>query len=203
VVRPRLARLLVLLVTVLVLASCGAAPSPSDATFIGDSITDRARSGLHERFGVDDSRVVAVGGATIQDMGASAQAAAAGDPPIVVVNLGTNDVLLLDPPEEIAGRLDAMVEELEGARCVYVVTINERMVSPQGGDPKAIAAALNTTIRGWDGSDNRHVVDWAKVVNDYDAAGAPDGPVTTDTVHPTEVGQAMLLDEIGRELETC
>lgn len=192
-----------LVAVLLIAAAACSGPSPSDASFVGDSITDQARPEIQARFGVPDGRIVAVGGATIDDMAAPAQELAATDPPMVVLNLGTNDVGMLEPPDQIAAELDAVAARFAGARCVFVVTVNEHMLSPQGGDPGTIAADLNRTIRSWDESGNRRVVDWAEVVKAYDASGAPDGPITSDTIHPTDLGRTMLLDEIDAALERC
>jgi hypothetical protein len=198
----RLVRLVMALACLVVAVSCSH-PSGNEAFFVGDSITDQARGLLQQRFGVDDTHVIAAGGKTVQDMTLPLQELTTKNPKVVVINLGTNDVLALAPAQDIAARLDGTVGQFRDARCVLVVTINEHMVSPQGGDPQAIAAELNRTIRGWDGANNRRVIDWAKTVNDYDAAHDPNGPITVDTVHPTGVGQSMLVDDIDRALARC
>lgn len=178
--------------------------SGEDLAFLGDSITDQARAEIIDRFHVPADRLKAAGGKTVQDMAIPTTELVAAKPGRVVINLGTNDVLGLLPVDSTAAQLEGMASRFPEARCVFLVTINERMISPQGGDPHGLAVALNDRIRSFaNGHRNWRIIDWAGTVNQYDAAGDPNGPVTNDTVHPTAVGRTMLLDDYERAINSC
>src|SRR5215218_7564818 len=76
-----------------------------DVVFVGDSITDQARPLVEERFRIDDTRLKAVGGKTIDDMVEPARELAAEGPGQAVIDLGTNDVLANEPAEPNGARL--------------------------------------------------------------------------------------------------
>jgi len=178
--------------------------SPGPVVFVGDSITDQARPLIESRFGVDDDRLKAVPGKTIDDMMDAARGLAATSPPQAVIDLGTNDVLANEPAEPSGAALTQMVELFPSARCVHLVTINEHMLSPTYGNVGATAAALDQQMQSIAQSHpNVRIIDWDKVVLDYDAAGDPNGPITIDTVHPSALGQQMLVDAMQRSVDGC
>jgi hypothetical protein len=41
------------------------------------------------------------------------------------------------------------------------------------------------------------------MVEDYEAAGAPQGRITADSVHPTDVGKVMLVDAVRDSMNRC
>jgi hypothetical protein len=178
--------------------------SKSAVGYLGDSITDQARPTLESDLAADPDKVKAVGGIKIEEMVIPAQDLAALHPEQVVINLGTNNVLAIDPVDQEATSLQQLVDTFPAARCVHVVTINEHMASPPPKDLKAGAEQLNERIRAMAAADSRvRVVDWAKVVDDYDAAGDPDGPLTSDTVHPVGTGEKLLIDAYRRSIDAC
>jgi hypothetical protein len=177
---------------------------PVPVVFVGDSITDQARPVIESRFGLTDDSVKAVGGKKIDDMMDAATGLAATHPAQAVIDLGTNDVLANEPAAPNGAELARMIGLFSSADCVHVVTINEHMLSPTFGNVGAAAASLNQQIETIAAQNPKvHVIDWDKTVLDYDAAHDPNGPITIDTVHPTAMGQQMLVDAMQRSVDAC
>jgi hypothetical protein len=180
-------------------------PDPTDdVVIIGDSITEQAEPMLLDELQPDAVvRVRGRGGYRIEQMEPYAIEAAAAEPEQVIINLGSNDVLLswsLDRSVEAYARL---LDYFDDARCVHVVTVNERFFSMTDDGLGWRALLLNAQIRELAAENGADVVDWANMVADYEAVGAPYGPITTDSVHPTELGQKMLADAYRESLRTC
>jgi lysophospholipase L1-like esterase len=172
--------------------------------FVGDSIMDGLRPIVESRYHIDDNSLKAVPGKTIDDMMEAATGLAASNPTQAVIDLGTNDVLANEPAGPNGAMLTRMVELFPTAKCVHLVTINEHMLSPTFGNVGSAAAALNQQMAAIAQSHpNVRIVDWDKTVLDQDAAHDPDGPITIDTVHPTPMGQQLLVDDIQRSTDHC
>jgi hypothetical protein len=172
--------------------------------YVGDSITDQARGPLQTDLAADPNLIKAVGGIKIEEMVQPARDLAASNPQQVVINLGTNNVLATKTTDEEAASLQQLVDIFPAARCVHLVTINEHMVGQPTSDIQAGAVNLNQRIRSMPAADPRiHIIDWAQIVNDYDAKGDPDGPVTGDTVHPAAAGEKLLMDAYDASLSSC
>ena len=129
--------------------------------------------------------------------------AAAADPEQVIVNLGSNDVLLSWPLDRSVEAYTRLLGYFDDARCVHLVTVNERFRSNVDEGLAFRALLLNNQIRLLAASAGARVIDWSKMVADYEAAGSPYGPITSDSVHPTELGQKMLADAYREGLRTC
>ena len=195
---------LVAIIVVAAVVGWRAIQPKNQIVFVGDSITDQARPDIESRFAVDENHLKAVGGKTIQDMSAAAHDLAELAPRKAVINLGTNNALLGQPVDKNSQDLSEVLGYYRDTTCVLVVTINEHMISPGGLDANGRAVSLNQQIRQWAaGSPGRKVIDWAQIVNDYDAAGTPDGALTLDTVHPTPLGQKRLLDAYEAGIASC
>ncbi len=176
--------------------------------FIGDSITDQVRSELATRFDVDDSRVQAVPGRTIDEMASSGRHLAELQPRQVFINLGTNDVMKGEPTDQNATVLLELAGAYDRSECVHIVTVNESIFSIAVNDAHGLAVGLNQRIRAWASQQaaegpKRRVIDWARIVSEYDASGSPGGPITYDTVHPTSTGRSLLLGAYQRSLDSC
>jgi lysophospholipase L1-like esterase len=171
--------------------------------FIGDSITDQAKPALVERFDIPDGNVASISGATIDQMLEHAAQVALDEPDQVVINLGTNDVLATEDAATNAALIQQMASHFTSARCIHVVTINEHMFATDGRDLHGAAVALNQRLRALAGQHQWRVIDWAAIVIEYDASGSPRGPLTDDTVHPTALGEQMLLDAYEASLSSC
>jgi hypothetical protein len=53
------------------------------------------------------------------------------------------------------------------------------------------------TRHGWG------VVPWDQLVRDYDGGPQIEGPITLDSIHPTDLGQRVLADAYERALSAC
>jgi hypothetical protein len=148
-------------------------------------------------------RVRGRGGYRIEQMEPYAVEAAAAEPEQVIINLGSNDVLLgwsLDRSVEAYTRL---LDYFDDARCVHVVTVNEKFFSMTDSGLGYRALLLNAQIRELAAANGADVIDWAAMVRDYEATGSPFGPITSDSVHPTDLGDQMLADAYRESLRTC
>jgi len=186
-------------------AEVPAGPGPTDdVALVGDSITEQAdatfRSALQPPYHL---RVSGRGGYRIEEMEPYAIELATGKPEQVVINLGTNDVLRNWPLDKSVAALNRMVNEFKATRCLHLVTISEYLVIPDDSGSKARAAALNAEIRRLAQTRNFDVIDWSGLVSRYTAQGEPDGPITADSVHPTELGRKKLTDLYRQALDRC
>jgi GDSL-like Lipase/Acylhydrolase family len=176
---------------------------PTSVGYLGDSITDQARTPLVDDLDADPSLIKAISGIKIELMVGPAMELAAVHPSQVVINLGTNNVLAGSPVDGEVDGLIRLVDLFPDASCVHLVTINEHMIQ-QERDVNVGARQLNDRLHAVAAANPRvRIVDWAKIVDDYDAAGDPDGPITTDTVHPAPAGQKLLLDAYRASIASC
>jgi lysophospholipase L1-like esterase len=180
--------------------AAGPAASPSaDVVLIGDSITDQARDQLVTALAPATVQVEATAGRTIDEQQGAARSAAAASPDHVVVNLGSNDVLLDERPARSQAALRELVAALPPSTCVHLVTVSEWFfaIFPDSIVLRERARAINDEIRRLAAADGHDVIDWAAVT---EAAYEADPPVslTSDTVHPNDAGKARLV-ELYRE----
>jgi lysophospholipase L1-like esterase len=189
----------------LLLRSVGLVPHKGpEVVLLGDSITDQTKATFAQRLG-DDWDVTATGvpGDRADQRLPDVPELASHHPMQVVVNLGTNDVIQLKPPEETIGALEQVASGFSGSRCVHLVTINDLMLNFSDVGLHDRAVALNDRIRELAARRGWGIVPWDQMVRDYNGGPQPDGPITSDTVHPTEVGQRMLADAYRRALASC
>ncbi len=66
-----------------------------------------------------------------------------------------------------------------------------------------VAVELNEWIRLGEIAGLWRMVDWDETVGAYFDDGEPFGPLTTDLVHPTPLGQEVLAAEISDEVRAC
>lgn len=196
---------------VVVLLACGTAGcslfddgTDREVVLIGDSITDMSRDQLDDHLDGWDVEVEAVPGLLIADQQDAIERLVEGSPQAVVVNLGTNDVLDGHPLERSMADLAAMLDVAGQVPCAFVVTINEHIFQLGRDDGWNDAAiSLNVELRALAEERGIGVIDWSARVGEELEAGEPNGPVTTDTVHPTEHGIALLVDLYDEALSTC
>jgi hypothetical protein len=194
--------LLFLLVTAAFALKSDGTPHPKRVLFVGDSITDQARSVLPTSFPSDDTvDVQAVPGRKFAEMLPFALQAAASKPDEVVINLGSNDVLLGETPAVTEPAMASMFDAFANTPCVTLVTVNQHFIF--GSDQGARARRINDELRGAAAAHGWSVVDWNQMVEDHIAAGNPGGPITTDSVHPSEAGQRLLIDAERASLDRC
>jgi lysophospholipase L1-like esterase len=192
-----------LVVAVLGLRALGIGQHRSPVALVGDSITANLESTIERRRGDDYSFTVdgKPGFLAAQQVEAAQNV---GRFPFdqVVVNLGTNDAMTSDQDlDETVAALGQIVDTLSQIRCVHLVTINEQMLNDTG-DAGTRARQLNEAIRAVAATHpNVDVIDWAAVVREYQRTH--DEPITTDTVHPNDIGNPLLADAYGDALDAC
>lgn len=183
----------------------GAAGGPRPrVVLIGDSIVDGSRPALEaalaDRYQVD---TWAEPGHTFQELLPAATAVAAQRPDHVVINLGTNDVLLQRPLDETRTALRQMVDAFPPSTCVHLVTVSESFFTFSDPEVNRRSAALNAELADLARARGYPVIDWAAAARAYLAADSPDGPLTIDTVHPLEAGQRILAERYADSLPRC
>jgi hypothetical protein len=180
-------------------------PNPTDdVVIIGDSITEQAEAMLLDELQpASVLRVRGRGGYRIEQMEPYAVEAAAAEPEQVIINLGSNDVLLAWPLDRSVEAYRRMLEYFDDTRCVHLVTVNQGFESSNDPGLGFRALLLNGKIRELAAATGADVIDWATMVSDYEAIGEPYGPLTSDSVHPNELGKKMIADAYRESLRTC
>lgn len=180
-------------------------PDPTDdVVIIGDSITEQAEPLLLDE--LQPASIVKVrgrGGYRIEQMEPYAVEAAAAEPEQVIINLGSNDVLLSWPLDRSVEAYARMLDYFDDTRCIHLVTVNQSFRSDTDTGLAYRALLLNAQIRELATAAGADIIDWSKMVSDYEAGGSPFGPITSDSVHPTELGQQMIADAYRESLRTC
>lgn len=187
------------------LATTACAPDPPRVLVIGDSITGLVADDFAQQDEEEFRYTLrATNGATATEMLAEAQDVGDVNFTQVVINLGTNDALKDVPLEETMASVNKIVDLFPDTDCIHVTTINEHILSFEDATVTERIIAINDGLRELaDGRPRIRVADWNAVVEEYEAAGSPDGPLFSDSVHPTEVGQQKLVDLEVSALETC
>lgn len=182
-----------------------AGPGPTDdVVVVGDSITEGGDPILRRELSPPyHLRIRGRGGYRIEEMEPYAIELATTRPEQVVINLGSNDILKSWPAANSAVALSRMLDRFDGARCVHLVTVNEYFAPGDDLTTHDRAVALNAEIRRVATSRGHDVIDWSALVGRYLAAGQPDGPITEDSVHPTERGQVELAGLYREALDRC
>jgi len=172
---------------------------------LGDSITDMSSPVLQDALGNRYSLVISgVPNARADDREPDVPALAATKPDQVVINLGTNDLLKNASLDEAVASLTRIGGSFTSASCVHLVTLNESMVDFNQPDLHQRSVTLNERLRALAAEHGWHVIDWNAAAQAYEATGEKDGPLSTDTVHPTaEKGQHILAEEYRHGLEAC
>jgi lysophospholipase L1-like esterase len=120
----------------------------------------------------------------------------------VVINLGTNDVMNSDHDlDETVSALGQITDSVAGIGCVHLVTVSEGMINDTG-DAGPRARRVNEAIRVIASEHpNVRVIDWATIERDYERDHGE--TITTDTVHPNDVGNRVLADAYDASLAAC
>jgi hypothetical protein len=171
---------------------------------LGDSITQGASPVLRGKLGDDYAvHVDGRGGFRVDEMMEAADNASRFPFEQVVINLGTNDVLGSDQDLDASlASLRAMTTRFPEAECIHIVTVSEHMASMTADSP-ARAAEFNEGVFALAEDDDRiRVIDWSEIVGDYEREH-PDADVTNDTVHPTALGNELLVAAYRDALADC
>jgi lysophospholipase L1-like esterase len=169
---------------------------------IGDSIFDQARAEITAALAPRQVDIEAVAGRTFAEQLPAARQAAARRPAQVVINLGSNDVLLGAPYDVTVAALHDMVAAFPTSTCLHLVTVNETFFGlfPDGAILRQRSERLNAEIRRVAAERSAGVIDWADIVHRSIAAD-PAAMLTTDTVHPDDTGRRVLVEELRRTIE--
>lgn len=144
---------------------------------VGDSLAASAADELRDRFDTDDFGIDVEPGRPLRAANAAFNAAAANDPDVVVVVLGTND---WDGPANYDEQLDAAAARLVGVPCVVWADAQEFR---PGLESVNVDIAEAADRHGW-------------LVARWSAFAGPAELHTTDGYHLSSEGQALLADLI-------
>lgn len=170
---------------------------------LGDSITDQARTELTEALAPSAVDIRAIPGKKVHEMLGAASDVAQEKPDRVVINLGSNDVLLDERPDVTLAALHDLAGRFAGKACVHLVTVNESffLLFPEGQELQRRARLINDEIRKIARESGFAVIDWAKVIAEASSASPP-VLLTADTVHPNAAGKQKLasayVDSVAR-----
>ena len=178
--------------------------SGDSVVVFGDSITEFGQDHLRKELGDEyELKVDGVFGACTGDRIDAAAAVAATHPDQVVVNLGTNDVVVGTPLDKVRHDIDAVLAELDSVECVHVVTVGENLISDGIPLPRS-GAAVNEQIAEVVGEHpNAELLHWDRV---QDAAARRRGDpqaLLFDGIHPDGDGLAVLAKGYEGVLGDC
>jgi lysophospholipase L1-like esterase len=179
-------------------------PGHHSVAVLGDSITffsaEALESGLGFRY---DVTLNGQSGARLDERVDAAQELAATRPQNAVINLGSNDVLQARNLEASIAALQRIGAAFAGSSCIAVTTVNENMAEPGDSGLHDRAVAFNAQLRAVAAQHGWRIIDWAGTVASYEQSGAPDGPISDDTIHPNDRGQQLLVAATYDVLATC
>lgn len=206
--RGLLAAAVVGLSVVVVLAALSVVPGPDrsgdSVVVLGDSITEFGQDHLVDVLGEEyELTVDGAFGARTGDRIEAAAAIAATHPDQVVVNLGTNDVVVGTPLDKVRDDLDRLLGHLDSVECVHVVTVGENLVSNGLSLPRAGRAVNDQIAEVTSEHANAHLLRWDRV---QQAAGLRrDDPqaLLFDGIHPDGDGLMVLAEGYAEVLADC
>lgn len=192
-----------LVLAVVGLRALGVGRDRPPVVLIGDSITASVAETARDRLG-DDWALTIDGrpGYHAADQLQAAQNAARFPFRQAVVNLGTNDVTTSEQDlNETIAALEQIAEVLAGVPCVHFVTINES-IEHGASDAGARAQRVNAAIRNLAATrPNVRVIEWDRILREEERERG--ARLTTDSVHPNEDGNEILVDAYGDALDAC
>jgi lysophospholipase L1-like esterase len=196
------------LAVVFVLAVLSLLPGPDrsgdSVVVLGDSITEFGQDHLEDVLGEDyELTVDGVFGARTGDRIESAAAVGATRPDQVVVNLGTNDVVVGTPLDKVRDDFDRMLGLMDSVECVHVVTVGENLVSDGLSLPRAGRAVNAQIAEITSRHPNAQLLHWERV--QQAAALRRDDPqaLTFDGIHPDGDGLMVLAEGYAEVLGDC
>jgi lysophospholipase L1-like esterase len=196
------------LAVVVVLAVLSVAPGPDrtgdSVVVLGDSITEFGQGHLADVLGEDyELTVDGAFGARTGDRIEAAEVVAATDADQVVVNLGTNDVVVGTPLDRFRDDLDKLLGHLDPVECVHVVTVGENLVSDGLALPRA-GRAVNAEIAD---VASRHpnvkLLHWDRVQQAASLRRDDPQALLFDGIHPDGDGLMVLAEGYAEALGDC
>ena len=171
---------------------------------LGDSVTEVSACAFHRRFADTYTLTVSgTGGARADQRERDAAVLALERPDRVIINLGTNDVFQGTPPARTILALTRIATAFRCARRIHLVTVTEGVFADGSPVLRARSVALNQRIATLAAAHGWGVIPWHDIVRRYRDAGEPLGSVTSDTIHPSPLGQWLLADTYARALAPC
>lgn len=178
--------------------------SGDSVVVLGDSITEFGQDHLRNDLGDEyELTVDGVFGARTGDRLDAAAAIAATRPDQVVVNLGTNDVVVGTPLDKVRRDIDTILAELDSVECVHVVTVGENLISDGIPLPRAGAAVNAQLAEVTAEHPNATLMHWDRLQDA--AARRRDDPqaLLFDGIHPDGDGLAALAEGYADVLSDC
>jgi len=170
---------------------------------LGDSITQQSDPTLHDGLDVVyDLTVWGIGGSRADEHVHDDELFRAVDPEQVIIDLGTNDVLQGTPPEQTIAALTRIGSACASARAIHYVTVTEGLFGEGSPVLRDRSVELNRRIEAMVAAHGWRLIPWHAIVDEYIGAGEPEGPITSDTIHPTDVGRRLLAAACARALRT-
>jgi hypothetical protein len=196
-------------VATLVSTGCGflgdGPPDPARVVIVGDSITHASDEEIRALLADRDVELTmaAMPGATVEHMEERVRELDGETVDQAVINLGTNDVSFEVDPDRTRALLTELVDHFPDARCVHIVTVNDRLASPE--DPAAADRidAVNEAITDLAARDHVAVIDWNAILDDPPDDLEADDILADDDVHTSDLGQEILAEVYLRALMSC
>lgn len=203
--RPRLLVWLPAVLGCAALAACGGSRTGDRVLVVGDSITVLSEQELDDRAErAERFTVAAANNATSDDLRQVVETFAGEEFEQVVVNLGMNDALNARPFDETTEAFAAILEQFESARCVHLTTLNESVVSFEDPELTDRVQRINAHVRELAATgDNVAIIDWNEALAEQRRDDETDESLLTDTVHPTDAGQELLVSLYLDAVKEC
>ncbi len=162
---------------------------PRDIIIIGDSISVGSEEEFHDALPLDNVTVVATSGIRLRGQRDAIEFAAAAEPDVLVIELGTNDVPMGEP--EFLDEIDDVLAETDSLACVRWVTVYAPNFEEE-------VAAINDHLHdAAESHENLELVDWFQMVQDD-----PD-LLSDDGLHPNDAGSVALAEAVAASTSTC
>lgn len=167
---------------------------------LGDSITQLSNTELHTALEKSfDADIVGRFGKRSDEVVGDAATMGAADPKVAIVNIGTNDAAQSVPIAQTRAALDRIVSDFDGAKCVFLVEVNEQITS-NGTQRVDAVRAINDQLRQIASkNDAVRVIEWNRI----EAENGGAAQLTYDTVHLSQKGRIVLADTYLKAAESC
>lgn len=167
----------------------GQSNGPRRIVIIGDSISFGAQEEYPLAMPNDEVEVIATPGIRLGPQRLEIDRAVAEEPDVLVIQLGTNDVPVFEPP--FLDEIDDVLDETDDLPCVLWVNV---FVSKFATNAETVNEHLEDAA---DDHDNLQIVDWFTLANDDRSLLSPDG------LHPNEAGQGVLALAVAASAARC
>lgn len=169
---------------------------PGDVVFLGDSITEGGA--WHEWFPGVPVRNRGIGGETTREVLARIGTATTGGAAGIFVLIGTNDVTLFVPDDEIVENVTQILRALRAASPGTPIFLQS--VMPRRGPLAARLQGLNDRLQRVAADENVTWIDLWPALSDGSGALRPD--FSLDSIHLTGTGYAAWCNVLRSHVET-